>query len=371
MRLKNLFILLLVCFSIAAQAQLSFKETINLVETPIKSQDQTGTCWSYSTASYMESEAIRKHKEPIDLSEMFIVRYLYQRKAENYILRQGKTNFSQGALAHDFMRAMGKHGVVPQSAYDGRPKGEERYNHAELVAVLKGYLDGVLASKKPSTYWKEGFNAILDVYLGKAPDTFLVNGQSFTPKSYAKHLGLVAKEYIELTSFSHHSFNSYFVLEIPDNFSNGLYYNIPLAQLKAQTDYALEKGFTVSWDGDVSEAGFGRTEGICLLPVNPKDKNLFKKSVKEIQVTQENRQKSFENLTTTDDHLMHIVGKAKDQSGNSYYIIKNSWGERGDFKGYLYMSESYFMMKTIAIMLPKDALMKEVKPTVFLPVSLE
>lgn len=368
---KNLFILLAVSFSLSVQAQLKFKETINLAETPVKSQDQTGTCWSYSTASYMESEAIRKHQEPIDLSEMFIVRYLYQTKAENYILRQGKTNFSQGALAHDFMRAMGKHGVVPQSVYEGRPKGEVRHNHSELVAVLKGYLDGVLAGKKPSKYWKDGFNAILDVYLGQAPENFNLNGQSFTPQSYANHLGLSVKDYIELTSFAHHPFDSYFVLEVPDNFSNGLYYNIRLKQLKAQTDYALEKGYTVSWDGDVSEKGFGRKEGVCLLPVDPEDKNLFKKHVQEIQVTQETRQESFENLTTTDDHLMHIVGKAIDQSGGSYYIIKNSWGVRGDFEGYLYMSEAYFLMKTIAIMLPQEALMKDVKPTVFLPVSME
>ncbi|HHB79580.1 MAG TPA: aminopeptidase [Saprospiraceae bacterium] len=354
----------------SAFAQYEFKTTINLEQTPVKSQDRTGTCWSYSTASYMESEALRKHESPVDLAEMFIVRYIYLDKARNYILRQGKAQFSQGGLAHDFMREMGRNGVVPQSVYEARPKGEKIYDHDELAAVLKGYLDGVLKAKHPSPYWQDGFEAILDVYLGKAPKTFKVNGQEYTPESYAKSLGFNAKDYIELTSFTHHPFHHYFVLEIPDNYSNGLYYNIPLADLKAQTDYALAHGYTVSWDGDVSEKGFGRSKGVIVLPENNKDLD-SKGIVKEVKPTQDLRQKSFENWTTTDDHLMHIVGKAKDQKGNNYYIIKNSWGNKNGYDGLYYMSEAFFLMKTVAIMLPKEALMKSVQPKVFIPVSLD
>lgn len=355
----------------SAFAQYQFKTTIDLEKTSVKSQDQTGTCWSFSTASYMESEVLRVHQSSIDLSEMFIVRYIYQDKARNYILRHGDARFSQGALAHDFMREMGRHGVVPQSVYDARPKGERIYNHTELLAVLKGYLDGVLKAKRPSGYWMEGFNAILDVYLGEAPKSFMLDGQQYTPKSYAEKLGLKVNNYIELTSFSHHSYHHYFVLEIPDNYSSGLYYNIPLADLKKQTDYALEQGFTVSWDGDVSEKGFNRKEGVIILPENENDPNLFINVVKEIKVTPDLRQKNYENWTTTDDHLMHIVGKATDQNGAHYYIIKNSWGDKAAHGGIYYMSEAYFLMKTVAIMLPKEALMKTVMPDVFISVSLE
>ena len=366
----GLLLFALICSLSTASAQYKFKNTINLEQTPVKSQDRTGTCWSYSTASYMESEALRKHEKPVDLAEMFIVRYIYIDKAKNYIHRQGKANFSQGGLAHDFMREMGRHGVVPQSVYDARPKGEKIYDHDELAAVLKGYLDGVLEAKHPSPYWLDGFKAILDVYLGKVPIMFKVNGLSYTPKTYAEKLGFDAKDYIELTSFTHHPFRHYFVLEIPDNYSNGLYYNIPLEDLKKQTDYALEHGYTVSWDGDVSEKGFGRREGVIVLPENNKD--LDKDGiVKEMKVTQDLRQKGYENWSTTDDHLMHIVGKAKDQKGNNYYIIKNSWGNRNGYDGLYYMSEAFFLMKTVAIMLPKEALMKSVMPDVFIPVSLD
>ena len=370
MQKKAIFLFALVFTMTSAFAQYNFKTIINLEQTPVKSQDRTGTCWSYSTASYMESEALRKHESPVDLAEMFIVRYIYLDKARNYILRHGKAQFSQGGLAHDFMREMGRHGVVPQSVYDARPKGEKIYDHDELAAVLQGYLDGVLKAKRPSPYWQEGFEAILDVYLGKAPKTFTVNGQQYTPVSYAKSLGFDAKDYIELTSFTHHPFHHYFVLEIPDNYSNGLYYNIPLDDLKKQTDYALEHGYTVSWDGDVSEKGFGRAKGVIVLPENNKDLD-SKGIIKEVKPTQDLRQKGFENWTTTDDHLMHIVGKAKDQNGNNYYIIKNSWGNKNGYDGLYYMSEPFFLMKTVAIMLPKEALMKSVQPKVFIPVSLD
>ncbi len=368
---KNIILIALVFTMTTAFAQYEFKTTIDLAQTPVKSQDRTGTCWSYSTASYLESEALRKHEKPVDLAEMFIVRFIYLDKARNYILRHGKSQFSQGGLAHDFIREMGRHGVVPQSIYDARPKGEKIYNHDELAAVLQGYLDGVLKAKHPSLYWMDGFNAILDVYLGEAPKIFAINGRNFTPQSYAEKLGLKAQDYIELTSFTHHPFYHYFVLEIPDNYSNGLYYNIPLADLKAQTDYALEHGYSVSWDGDVSEKGFGSKEGVCILPENEKEENLFKSIVREVNVTQALRQKNYENWSTTDDHLMHIVGKAKDQKGNNYYIVKNSWGNKAGNDGLYYMSEAYFLMKTVAIMLPREALMKSVQPDVFIPVSLD
>jgi bleomycin hydrolase len=340
-------------------AQYTFKGENNIERTAIKNQANTGTCWSFATTSFLEAEAIRMGNKQVDFAEMFNVKKVYVDKAKNYVSRQGKANFSQGSLAHDVIRTLKTDGVIPELELTGLIDGAEHYDHNELEKSLKGFLDGVLAAKHPSKQWLKAFNAILDVYVGTEKSKFTYEGKEYTAKSFAKAMGLDATNYESFTSFTHQPFYNDFVLNIPDNYSNGEFVNVPLNDLMAITNNALKNGFTIAWDGDVSEKGFGRGEGIAILPVTV-TKEMFDNPVEEMKVSQEKRQEDFENFVTTDDHLMHVVGTAKDQKGTTYYIIKNSWGETGNHKGYLYMSEAYFKMKTVAITLHKNAVPKGV-----------
>ena len=342
------------CFCFCANSQYDFKE-INKIEcSDIKNQARTGTCWSFATSSFIESELLRKGKGEIDLSEMYVVRNIYNDKARNYVLRQGKANFSQGSLSHDLMRIIDKNGIVPESAYNGLLKGQKKYDHSEMEAGLKGFLDGITKEKKLSKTWKIAFESILDAYMGDYDNTFKYNGKEYTPNSFADYLDIDSEDYVSYSSFTHHPFGKAFILEIPDNYSNGSFMNIPIDELIALIDKAVEQGYTVAWDGDVSEKSFDAKKGIAVLAADPKREDLFENPGKELEVTQEARQESFENYTTTDDHLMHIVGKAKDKKGTEYYIVKNSWGEISPYKGYLYMSKAYAAMKTVAIMVHQD-----------------
>lgn len=353
--MKYLVLILFVAFSLhGINAQYNFNHTKDLACTEIKNQSKTGTCWSFATSSFIESELIRMGKGQYDLSEMYVVRQVYNDKANNYIMRQGKANFSQGSLAHDLIRVMDKHGIVTEGAYNGLLPGESNHNHSEMEAGLKGFLDGVIKSKSLSPKWKLAFNAILDAYVGQVPDNFKVAGESYSPITFKNFLGVNADDYVNLSSFTHHPFDTDFVLEIPDNYSNGSFKNIPIDDLIAVIDKAIKNGYSVAWDGDVSEKGFNAKEGIAVLPVDPERKDLFRNPGKELNVNQALRQQNFESYSTTDDHLMHIVGSAKDQKGNEYYIIKNSWGTISPFEGYLYMSKAYAKMKTVAIMVHKD-----------------
>lgn len=354
--MKNILLALLLVLGISLNAQYEFKHLIDVECTPIKNQAKTGTCWSFATSSFIESELMRMDKGQHDLSEMYVVRNIYKDKARNYVLRQGKANFSQGSLSHDLINIIKQGGVVPESVYSGLLPGEKSHNHSEMEAGLKGFLDGVLKSKRLSKKWPTAVDAILDIYLGEAPESFTYKGKKHTPASLAAELSINADDYVNLTSFTHHPFDASFVLEIPDNYSNGSFQNVPIDKLIATIDMALENGYSVAWDGDVSEKGFEAKKGIAVLPSAPARKDLFEKPGDEIKVTQELRQDNFESYATTDDHLMHIVGTAEDQSGNAYYIIKNSWGPISQFKGYLYMSKAYAAMKTVAIMVHKDVL---------------
>ena len=289
----------------------------------------------------------------IDLSEMYTVRMTYTDKARNYILRQGETIFSDGGLAHDVLRSVDQFGLITQEAYSGLPVGDTSYNHNELHRVLKGFLDVVLKSRNPGKRWKEAFGKILDAYIGQVPESFTWSRKSWDPKSFASELGIRMEDYISITSFSHHPFNQNFILEIPDNYSNGSFLNLELNEMMEVVDHALENGFTISWDGDSGEKGFNQGKGLALLPLPGEVDSLFHTGVKEITVTQENRQENFESFQTTDDHLMHLLGRAVDQDGKVFYIIKNSWGKKGPYEGYLYMSEAYFRMKTISVTLHK------------------
>lgn len=328
-----------------------------LDHTGVKSQDQTGTCWCFATCSFIESELMRKGLGQHELSEMFIVRNIYMDKAYNYVQRQGKANFSEGALAHDFINGATRYGLLPDEAYSGLKAGESMHNHSEMALVLESILKTLTTNRKPGNHWKALVSSVLDTYLGPAPANFSYRGKDYTPKSFAESLGFNGDDYVSYTSFSHHPFGRPFVLEIPDNFSNGSFENVPIDDIVRIIDQALDNGCTVAWDGDVSEKGFAQGNGLAVLPA-PERRDGMRIPGDEMEVTQEMRQQTFEEHTTTDDHLMHLVGRAHDQLGTKYYIIKNSWGPTGPYGGYLYMSEAYVRLKTIAVLVHKDALAK-------------
>ena len=321
--------------------------------TDVKAQGKTGTCWSFASTSFIESELIREGKGKHDLSEMFVVKNVYLNKAHNFLRRQGKTNFGEGALAHDFIRAASQHGLVPESVYDGLDEGVDKHDHGEMFSVLNGMLEGLVKRRRLSKKWPIAFDSVTSSYLGESPTEFSYEGDSYTPKSFAEKLEFNAKNYVNVTSFSHQPFGEPFVLEIPDNFSSGLFHNMPIDNLVETIDRAIENGYSVAWDGDVSESGFSKSKGLAVLPVKDR-KNYLKYPGDEKTVDQKMRQETFEEHSTTDDHLMHLCGIARDQNGNKYYLIKNSWGEVGDHDGYLYMSEAYVRLKTIAILVHKD-----------------
>jgi len=353
------FILLMTYNLVFGQYNITPKINVNC--TDVKSQGRTGTCWSFATSSFLESEVKRIKKMDIDLSEMYSVRSTYIDKAQNYILRQGKANFSQGSLSHDVIKSVARDGMVPEAAFSGKTEGVEVHNHGELVAAGKGMLDGLQKVKTLSPRWKEAFKGILAIYLGDSPEKFTYDGKEYTPQSFTEFLGIDADNYASYTSYTHHPFYKQFVLEIPDNYSNGLYHNIPMNELQAIVDNALKNGYSVAWDGDVSEATFKHAKGLAILPTDASREDLWTVPGDEIKVTQELRQSTFESKSTTDDHLMHLVGTATDSKGNKYYTIKNSWGTSNTFEGYLYMSEAYFLLKTVGVLVHNNAVPKNIQ----------
>jgi len=346
-----------------------FKEIKNLKTTSVKSQDRTGTCWCFATTSFLETELIRMGKGEFDLSEMFFIRNAFETKALNYVRFHGKTNFGQGGQAHDVLNEIAANGIVPESVYSGKVYGQEKHNHSEQTSVLKGMLDGVIKSRKPTPVWKEAYCSVLDAYLGEVPASFIFEGKTYNPESFAKYLGINPDDYIELTSYSHQPYYESFVLEVPDNWSYDEYYNLPVDDLIEVMKKAINTGYSVAWDGDMSDKGFSHKKGVAIVPETDWDNmsdevkdSVFVKPGNEKRITQEMRQEAFANYTVTDDHLMHLTGMAKDKNGTLYFLTKNSWGpESNDFGGYLYMSESFVRLHTMAFMIHKDALPKDIK----------
>lgn len=335
----------------------SFKSLADITATSVKDQCRTGTCWSYSTSSFLESEAARISGHVVDLSEMATVRYTYPLKADMYLRMQGKYQFSAGSLCHDVLNAASGWGLAPQEAYTGLQNGETIHNHGDMDAALLATVEALV--KKPSgnldPRWEDTIDGILDTYLGELPTSFDFEGKSYTPESFRDYLGIDPQAYINITSFSHHPFGKTFILEVPDNFSKGEFYNVPIDDLQRSVEAAIVAGYTVAWDADVSEKGFSFRNGMALLPAAGEESKLWKQEIVEADVTQESRQKGFDNQTTTDDHLMHIVGLATDQSGKKYFVIKNSWGQGNEYGGRQYISMAYFRSKTIAVLIHKDA----------------
>ncbi len=352
--------------------------------TSIKDQASSGTCWSYSTLSFVESEIIRinnikdEAKYP-DLSEFFVVSHSYMDRAVKYVRLDGKLNFGAGSFASDVVfHVIKDYGIVPNSVMTGMNYGTALPQQSELDAVLLGYVQAV--AKNPNrtltTAWKNGFQGILDAYLGERPETFVVDGVSYTPESYRDALKFNPDDYVELTSYTHHPFYTWFALEVADNWRWDKQYNVPIDELIAALDNALEKGYTAAWGADVSHPGFTRdglgiyidSEAMSKVGSDQArwvgtDANEEKAPVKIVEAvpTQEIRQKHFDNKTVTDDHGMHIFGIAKDQNGNKFYMVKNSWGETGKYDGIWYVSEAFMRGQTNDIMIHKSALTKDLK----------
>lgn len=325
-----------------------FTPVLELKTTSVKNQAETGTCWCFATTSFIESELLRMGKGEYDLSEMFIVRENYVDKLKDNYLRQGKGNIEEGSQSHDCMRVFTEYGIVPEEVYNGLNYGSPTHNHSELQSFLKAVSAVPFRMKNESAQYHKIVDAILDTYLGKIPDEFIYKGAKYTPKSFAESLGINPADYIEITSFTRFPFYIRGMLEVPDNWSMERFYNVPLDELIEIMDYSLNNGYTVNWDGDVSEKGFSHSGGVAFSP--------------EINVTQEMRQDGYENFTTTDDHQMHLTGIVKDQNGTKYYITKNSWGKESNaFGGFLNMSESYVRAKTLFIMVNKSAVPPAIK----------
>lgn len=362
-----------------------FTDVVRNQATSVKNQASSGTCWSYATAAFLESELLRTGKGEVDLAEMFVVRYNYINRMNDNYLRRGKGNLGQGSLAHMFINIVKEHGIVPQEVYSGINYDSPLNNHRELNKYVNAISTAAVELKQKSAEYDKLVNSLLDIYLGPIPETFSYNGKQYTPKSFVESLGLDMDNYVQLTSFSHIPFYKKSIIEVPDNWDHARFYNVPIDEFMAVIDNALMSGYTVCWDGDVSEKGFSHANGIA---INPDTKDLsslllgddrarfeqltqedkyaeiykFEKPFPEIVVNQEIRQKGYENFTTTDDHLMQLTGIVKDQNGTKYYITKNSWGTaRNSFGGYLNMSESFVRAKSISIMVNKESIPKEIR----------
>lgn len=362
-----------------------FTDEIRLPATPVKDQFRSGTCWSFGTNSMIESELLRMGMGEIALSEMFVVRHTYAAKADRYVRLHGNMNFSAGGALPDAFWVYKNFGMVPDEAYDGKVIGEKNHVHGEMDAVFKAYVDAVIKNpnRKLTPVWKEGFISLLDAYLGLYPEEFIFKGKTYTPQSFARFLGVDADDYLQLSSFTHHPFYQPFIVEVPDNWNWDKAWNLPIEEFMEVIDGALNNGYTVVWASDISEKGFSHRKGVAIVPeTDPemldgmergrwekltqkeKDEMLysFEEPVQEKTITQEERQRGFDNFTTTDDHAMHIIGTARDQNGTKYYIVKNSWGtDNNPYGGYLYASEAFVKYKTISIMVNKNAMSRKIR----------
>lgn len=347
-------------------------DTLSIVKTStVKSQDRTGTCWDFGTISFIESELLRLDKGLLDISEMFIVRNVYPVKARKYVFLHGNYNFAQGGQAHDVMNAIRLNGMMPESVYNGMNIGLDIHNHGEMDAVLKAMMKAVVTRKggEITPRWPEALEGVLDAYLGHIPKEFSFNGKQYTPQSFAQDMDIDPDNYVELTSFSYYPFYEKCLLEVPDNWSMDPYYNLPIDDFMEVMYNALENGYSMVWDGDVSDKYFTHKNGVAFVPEvkwqrydELSEKEFISRYQKEVaEVTQEDHDKTIYNQTTTDDHLMHLVGITKDQFGNKYFMTKNSWSAKSnDFGGYLNMSDKFVRLRSIAIMVHKDAIPKKI-----------
>ena len=383
-----LFALVLSNVSIAQNEKKEEKKTYQFskikenLTTPVGDQFRSGTCWSFAGIGLIEAELIRTGKGEYDLAEMWIVRHAYMEKAERYVRMHGNATFAAGGAFQDIPLMIKKYGIVPEEAYPGLNYGEKKHNHSEIDAVLEAFLKPLTTSKKLTPTWKVAFNAILDAYFGPLPEKFRHNGKEYTPVSFASSLGLTWDDYIEVGSFTHHPFYEKFILEVPDNWTNGEIYNVKLDEMIQIIDDAINSGYCIGWGSDVSEKGFSWKNGVAIIPDEEKtdlggtERDRWEKltpaeraaaaysfdgTAKEKVITQQMRQEGFDNFETQDDHGMVIVGIYKDQNGTKFYKVKNSWNTENIYNGYFYASEAFVKYKTIDIQINKNALSSAMK----------
>ena len=348
--------------------------------TSVKNQYRSGTCWCFSALSFVESEILRTKGVEVDLSEMFVVGKSYRDRAVKYVRLDGHLNFAAGSSFGDVLHVIDDYGIVPQEAMPGFNYGTDKPEHNELDAALKGYVTAIAKNpnKKLTTAWLNGFDGIVEAYFGEYPETFTVAGAEYTPESYRDYLGINYDDYVNISSFTHHPFYEPFIIEVCDNWRWDSAYNLPMDEMMEVMYNAIEKGYTIAWGSDVSEKGFNRN-GIAVAPVEKKkaaagsdqEKWVGKAAEEkteeakpelpeEMVITQEMRQDGYDRKTTTDDHGMHIYGLAQDQNGTKYFMVKNSWGEAGKYKGIWYASDAFVRFKTMNIVVHKDALPKHI-----------
>ena len=355
----------------SSKAKFQFTTLIDLEDSPVKNQGSSGTCWSYSGNSFLESEMLRMGKEFVDISEIYTARCAYIERAKNYVRLHGAIGWGDGAELHDVLQVYKKYGAVPYEVYTGLNYGTSKNKFGEMQAALEGFLKGVVQNKngKLTKNWLPAFIAALDAYLGKAPESFTWKGKQYTPQSFAAEVvGVQADDYLEIGSVQYVPYYEPTMLMVPDNWSLQQVQNVPLDELENIVDEALQDGYTVAWATDVSEKYFSWKNGVAIVPEKEIEdmsadeaKVMFDGPKTERTITPEYREAAFDDYTTTDDHGMHIVGLAKDQNGKEYYMVKNSWGDANDYKGYLYVSKAFFRYKTVAILLHRNGIPAETK----------
>ena len=364
------------------KAVYQFTDVKTIDNTSVKDQNRSGTCWSFSGTSFLESELFRMGKGEFDLSDMYPVYKCYLLKGDKYVRLHGKTELATGGASNDVVDVLEVFGLVPEEAFPGLNYGADAHDHSELDAVLTNFLAAVVKGKKITTAWQPAYKAILNTYLGDEPEKFTYNGKEYTPRSFADELGLKAEDYVKFTSYTHHPFYTMYEMDVPDNWNHGMVYNVPLDEFQQIVENAVNNGYSLVWGGDVSDPGFSWKNGVAIMPdmeaadlsgtdrdkwetlsqsEKRKSAYSFERIVPEKKITQEERQKNYDNWSATDDHGMHLVGIAKDQNGNVYYKIKNSWNVDNPYKGYLYMSVPFFRANTLDIMVHKDAVPASIK----------
>ncbi|MGJ1265745.1 aminopeptidase C [Sphingobacterium spiritivorum] len=352
-----------------SKAGFTFTEVINLANTSIKDQGSSGTCWSYSGNSFLESEMIRMGKKPVEISQIFSARNTYLEKAKTYVRLHGGLSLGEGGQFHDVLNAYRKYGALPQEVYTGLHYGSKRNNIGEMTNMLDAMLGTFVKAKKLTPNWEKAYTAAMDSYLGEVPEKFDYQGKSYTPRTFADQvIGINPDDYIGLASVTDQPYYKQFVLLIPDNWSFDRFYNVQMNDLTSIIDNALKNGYTVAWATDVSEKGFSWKNGVAYVPekafedmTDAEKQSMFVGPQPEAKITPEQRQLAFDDYTTTDDHGMHIVGLVKDQNGKEYYIVKNSWGVTNDYKGYLYVTKEFVRYKTTSLLVHKNGIQKELR----------
>lgn len=366
----SLFFVFIFNFTLSAQSDEGYKFTITkqLPATSVKNQAATGTCYTFSTMSMLESELLRMGKGEYDLSEMYMVHNFYLAKADRYIRKHGDVSFPTGGEASDAINFINQVGLVPEEAYPGLNYGSPYHNHGELHPVLENYVETITnKGKKVSPMMEKGLEALLSTWLGPLPETFTYKGNTYTPKSFAKELGINADDYVLVTSFTHKPLYKPFVLDMPDNWDWSSAYNVPLDDFEKIIDYSINNGYTLVWSSDLGGGQAISSGDVYVVPEQDVTKMkrdeypaLFKNVITEKNVTPEMRQNAYDTFQTTDDHAMHLVGIAKDQNGKKFYYVKNSWGVRGKYEGYLYVSVPFVRLSTTSLLLNKNGIPKDI-----------